>query len=273
MKEMSKTPPEIAEAFCETGRKKTELTLDRMFILAILAGVYIGFGVQLATTVGQDLVSTVGLGFSKFMEGAVFSVGLMLVVIGGAELFTGNNLVVVSCLGGKASLKRLLRNWVVVYIGNFVGAVLLVLIVFEGHLYTMGGNALGLKALSVANSKVNLTFLEALCRGIACNWLVCLSVWLAASSADTTGKILSCFFPIMAFVASGYEHSVANMYFIPMGIFLKGVPSIVAKSGLDLANLSWSGFILNNLIPVTIGNLIGGAFFVGVLYWYIYLRK
>lgn len=269
---MTKTPYEIAEVLCKVGRSKTELSLDKMFILAILAGVYIGFGAQLATTVGQDLVYTVGTGFSKFMEGAVFSVGLMLVVIGGAELFTGNNLIMLSLCNRKTTLMGLLRNWTIVYAGNFVGSILLVSIVFGGGLYAMGGNAVGVKALMIANSKVNLTFVQALCRGIACNWLVCLAIWLSVSSDDITGKIFSCFFPIMAFVTSGFEHSIANMYFVPMGIFLKDVPSIVAQSGLDLSNLGWAEFLLKNLLPVTIGNLIGGAFFVATLYWYVYLR-
>jgi formate/nitrite transporter len=273
VKDMTKTPTQIAEAISEVGRIKTDLSLDKMFILAILAGVYIGFGAQLATTVGQDLGSIVGTGLSMFIEGAVFSVGLMLVVIGSAELFTGNNLLILSLYNKKITLLDLLRNWAVVYGGNFVGSILLVFIVFSGGLYAIGGNAVGIKALMIANNKVNLTFVQAFCRGIACNWLVCLAVWLSLSSDDTTGKILSCFFPIMAFVASGFEHSIANMYFVPMGILLKSVPSIVIQSGLDLANLNWAGFILNNLLPVTIGNLIGGAFFVGTLYWYIHLRS
>jgi len=268
----SKSPAEIAEAICGIGRKKTQLPVCTMFILAILAGVYIGFGAQLATTATQDLAPKVGVGFSNLVGGAVFSVGLMLVVIGGAELFTGNNLIMLSCCSRRVAPKGLVKNWVVVYLGNFVGSILLVSIVFGGGLYAMGGGALGIKALAIANSKVNLPFMQALCRGIACNWLVCLSVWLATSSEDTTGKILSCLFPIMAFVASGFEHSIANMYFIPMGIFLKGIPSLIVQSGLDLTNLNWSGF-LRNLLPVTIGNMIGGTFFVATLYWYVYLRS
>lgn len=267
-----KSPPEIAKAICEIGCKKTQLPLDRMFVLGILAGVYIGFGSQLMTTVTQDSVASMGVGVSQFLGGAVFSVGLMLVVIGGAELFTGNNLIIVPCCTGVARVSGLLKNWVVVYIANLVGSVLLAYIVFNGALYSMGGYALGTRALAIANAKVNLPFIEALARGIGCNWLVCLAVWLATSSHDTIGKIFSCFFPIMAFVAMGFEHSVANMYFIPMGIFLKDVPPVVAKAGLNLTNLTWQGLFINNLLPVTIGNIIGGAFFVGTLYWYAYLK-
>jgi len=266
-------PLEIAETLCEIGQGKTEISFDRIFILAMLAGVYIGFGSQLATTVSLGLSSKVGIGFSRFLQGAAFSVGLMLVVISRAELFTGNNLMILSLYDGKIKLKKLLRNWVSVYSGNFVGSVLLVSIIFGGGLYAIGGNALGVRALEIANSKVNLTFVQALCRGIACNWLVCLAVLMATSAHDTTGKIFSCFFPIMTFVACGFEHSIANMYFVPMGLFLKGVDSVVRQSGVDLTNLSWQSFILRNLIPVTIGNIIGGAFFVATLYWYVNLYK
>ena len=256
----------------EAGRKKTLLTLDRMFILAVLAGVYIGFGAQLATTVSMDLAPHVGIGLSSMISGAVFSVGLMLVVLGGAELFTGNNLIWLSFLGQRSKLSAVIRNWVTVYLGNFVGSVLLVFIIFVGGFYTLGGDLLGVRALAIANGKVNLGFFQLVARGIVCNWLVCMAVWLATSAEDVTGKILACLFPIMAFVASGYEHSVANMFFVPMGILLKGVPGLALRSGLDMTNLTWGGFVFRNLIPVTVGNVIGGCFFVATLYWYVYLR-
>lgn len=267
-----KSPKEIAEAACNAGVAKSQLKITKMFVLAILAGVYIGFGGYLATTVTQDLSKYLGVGFSQFMGGAVFSVGLMLVVIGGAELFTGNNLIVVACLNKKVRLNGLLRNWITVYLGNFLGSILLAIIIFMTGLYTMGGSSVGIKAITTANTKVNIDFVSALARGIVCNWLVCLAVWLAMASDDVIGKIFACFFPIMAFVASGFEHSVANMFFIPLGLFLKQVPQVVAIAGLDLNNLTWTGFIVNNLLPVTIGNIIGGAFFVGTLYCYIYLK-
>ncbi len=268
-----KSPKEIAEAVCNVGVVKSQLKITKMFILAMLAGVYIGFGSHLATVVTQDLSTYLGLGFSQFMGGAVFSVGLMLVVIAGAELFTGNTLIMISCLNKKISLKDLMRNWIPVFLGNFAGSILLAAIIFIGQLYTMGGYSLGVRALAIANAKVNIDFVSAIARGIVCNWLVCLAVWLATSSDDIIGKIFSCFFPIMAFVASGFEHSIANMYFLPAGLFLKGVPEVVAKAGLDLSNLTWINFITRNLIPVTIGNIIGGAFFVGTLYCYVYLKE
>ncbi len=269
---MMKKPNEIAMALREVGRKKTQLSMDSMFILSILAGVYIGFGAQLATTVSMDMIPRYGVGLTNLVSGAVFSVGLMLVVLGGAELFTGNNLIWLSYLCGRAKISSVLRSWIVVYVGNFVGSLALVLIVYLGGLYSLGSSTLGLRALSIANSKVNLGFVELVARGVVCNWLVCLAVWTATSTEDTTGKIFACFFPIMAFVASGFEHSVANMFFVPMGIMLKSVPSLVALSNLSLTNLTWSGFIINNLVPVTLGNIIGGGFFVATFYWYVYLR-
>jgi len=266
MKLGAKSPPETAQALCAVGNKKTNLPIAKMFILAMFAGVYIGFGAQLMTTVKVGLADALGSGFAAFLGGAVFSVGLMLVVIAGAELFTGNNLITVACCHKKASVGGLLKNWIVVYTGNFVGSILLALIVFGGFYAYRDPGAMGSLALNVANAKVNLGFIEALCRGILCNWLVCLAVWLAVSSKDNIGKIFACFFPIMAFVAMGFEHSVANMYFIPMGIFLKDFAGLTAS-----ASLTWTGFV-QNLIPVTIGNIIGGAFFVGILYWYVYLQ-
>ena len=263
----SKSPPEIAQTMCDVGCKKTQLQLSRMFVLAILAGVYIGFGGQLMTTVRVDVAPLLGTGFAAFLGGSVFSVGLILVVIGGAELFTGNNLIIVSCCDRKAAVSGLLKNWVVVYIGNFVGSLLLALIVFGGFYAFRDPGSMGSLALTIANGKVNLSFVEALCRGILCNWLVCLAVWLAASSQETIGKIFGIFFPIMAFVAMGFEHSIANMYLIPIGLFLKDFAGLTAS-----ANLTWTGFIQYNLIPVTIGNIIGGAFFVGVVYWYVYMQ-
>lgn len=270
---MSKKPVQIAETVGISGINKTRLDSPRLLILGLLAGAYIGFGAQIATTVAIDSATFVGLGISKMLMGLTFSIGLMLVILGGAELFTGNCLICLSWICGKVKTNELLRNWSIVYLGNFLGSVLLAYIIFRSGLYRMSSNGLGVTALSIANSKVNLTFMEAFFRGIACNWLVCLAVWLATSAEDTTGKILSCIFPIMAFVGSGYEHSVANMFFVPIGIMLKEVPGLVSQSGLVLTNLNWVGFIVRNLLPVTLGNIIGGGFFVATLYGYVYMKN
>jgi len=268
----AKTPAAVAESVAQkVGVGKANASWFNLSVLGILAGVYIGFGAALATIIANDSAQFVGLGLSKFFTGAVFSVGLMLVVIAGAELFTGNNLIMASVLGGHTRVSKLLRNWIIVYIANFAGSILLAGIMYGSGLWKTGGMAVGAKALGIANAKVNIPFFEALFRGIGCNWLVCLAVWMMLSAREVGGKIWAAFFPIMAFVALGFEHCVANMYFIPMGIFLKGT-DVVAKAGLDLTNLTWGGFVVDNLIPVTIGNIIGGSVFVGLLYWSVYQR-
>jgi formate/nitrite transporter len=267
----AKAPAEVAESVAQkVGVGKTTASWFNLAVLGILAGVYIGFGAALATLISHDSAQFLGVGMSKFFTGAVFSVGLMLVVIAGAELFTGNNLIMASVLGGHAKMSKLLRNWGIVYFANFAGSVLLAGIMYGSGLWKTNNLAVGAAALNIANAKVNLAFWPALFRAIGCNWLVCLAVWMALSSRDVTGKIFAIFFPIMAFVALGFEHSVANMYFIPMGLFLKGTN---AAAGMDLNSLTWGGFVVRNLIPVTIGNVIGGSGFVGFLYWSVYQRK
>lgn len=269
----AKTPAAVAESVTQKiGVGKATASWFNLLVLGILAGVYIGFASALATTVSFDAAKYVGLGLTKFMTGSVFSVGLMLVVIAGSELFTGNNLIMASVLGGHTGLSKLFRNWGIVFIANFIGSIFLAGIMYGTGLWKGGDLGIGVKAIAIANAKVNLPFAEAFFRAIGCNWLVCLAVWMMLSARDVTGKIWAAFFPIMAFVAIGFEHCVANMYFIPMGIFLKGTEA-AAKAGLDLGNLTWGGFIFSNLIPVTIGNIIGGSVFVAFLYWSVYQRK
>jgi len=224
--------------------------------------------------VTYDLAKSLGVGFAKFLAGSVFSVGLMLVVIGGAELFTGNCLMLGCRIERKIKAGGVLRNWTIVYLANFAGSLLLVGIMYYSGLWKVGHFGVGAKTLMIANSKVNLSFVEALCRGICCNWLVCLAVRLATAGQDVASKIFAVYFPIMAFVASGFEHSIANMYFIPMGLCLKGNEAVVTASGLfgKLGQLTWGGFLLNNLLPVTIGNIIGGGIFVAGAYCLAFAR-
>ena len=271
-----KTPATVADTLTRSVCvQKTHGSVLRLTILGIFAGVYIGFGAQLAITVSHDLASFLGVGVAKFMSGAVFSVGLMLVVIAGAELFTGNSLIFLSVLDRQIGMRRLLRNWFIIYFANFAGSLLLVLLVYQSGLWKTNGALVGATALSIANGKVNLSWVEALTRGILCNWLVCLAVWMAVSARSVVGKVWAIFFPIMAFVASGFEHSIANMYFIPLGLALKGQAAVVSAAGFTeaLSNLTIGGMIVKNLIPVTIGNIIGGSFFVSTLYWIVYIRK
>ncbi|MHC1679409.1 MAG: formate/nitrite transporter family protein [Candidatus Cryosericum sp.] len=268
------TPPQIAEKLGDVCQGKCRTPMKKFFVLAILAGAFIAFGAQLSIIVGSD--ATLGFGFTKFIAGAVFSVGLMLVVVAGAELFTGDNLIVISALEKKVRWGELLKAWIAVFIGNLIGSVLVALLLYWSGLWSMNGNLVGAAALKIAGAKVGLTFVQGLVRGILCNWLVCLAVWMATASKDIIGKLFAVFFPVMAFVASGFEHSIANMFFIPYGILLKSVPQVVEATGktlADFAGLNWATLWTRNLIPVTIGNIIGGAFFVGFIYWFVYLKK
>ena len=268
-----RSPRAIAEIVTEAvGVKKATASILNILILGILAGVYIGFGAALATLVGIDAASMFGIGVARILIGAVFSVGLILVVIAGAELFTGNNLMIISVLNKEYGYLHMLGRWGVVYMANFIGAVLLAMIMYQSGLWKMGSNALGEKAIAIANAKVNLSFGEAFFRGVGCNWLVCLAVWMAFSAKDIAGKVLVIFFPIMAFVALGYEHCVANMYFIPLGLFLKGTIASDISAGAAMESLTWGRFMTANLIPVTLGNIVGGAIFVGATYWLVYMR-
>lgn len=267
-------PAQVAQKFCEVGVGKCRLPLKKMFLLAILAGVFIAFGGQLFLLVSSD--STMGFGFTRFLGGSVFTVGLMMVVVGGAELFTGNNLALIAALDKKITWWELLRAWIIVYLGNFAGSILIAALLFWGGTWALNGNLVGSTALKVASSKVSLTFAQAFFRGILCNWLVCIAVWMAMASKDVIGKLFAIYFPIMAFVASGFEHSVANMFFLPYGIFLKSVSKVVEATGKtlsDFASVNWGTLFTKNLIPVTLGNIIGGAFFVGFIYWFVYLRN
>ncbi|MCK4544680.1 formate/nitrite transporter family protein [candidate division WOR-3 bacterium] len=268
-----KNPATIAETLSQSiCVKKTNGDPSKIFILAILAGAFIAFGAELMTVTVQGVGSSMGFGMAKFMGGAAFSVGLMLVVIAGAELFTGNNLMIISVLDGKVSFSKVLGKWGLVYLGNFVGSLILVGIMYGSGLWKMNGGGVGVTALNIAVAKVNIPFWEAFFRGVGCNWLVCLAVWMSLSSRNVVGKIFAIFFPIMAFVASGFEHSIANMYFIPLGILLKG-QNAISNQVSNLSSLNWGSFIIANEIPVTLGNIVGGAFFVTTLYWFIYLRK
>ncbi|HNX28848.1 MAG TPA: formate/nitrite transporter family protein [Syntrophomonadaceae bacterium] len=277
------TPAEIAASVCAAGKAKTELPIMKMIALGILAGVYIGFGANLATKIGS--MEAAGTSGGQFLFGAVFSVGLMLVVIAGAELFTGNNMACfASAINGQATWGGLLYNWVVVWLANFAGSLLLVYIIYYGMFWAdasaaAGISAMGAKALAIAKGKLTLSWSAAFLRAICCNWLVCLAVWMAFAAKDITGKIFGIFFPIMAFVSSGFEHSVANMFFIPMGITIAqnapaGAAEVLKMQPDALLSIFNYGHLMTaNLIPVTLGNIVGGAFFVGTFYWFVYLKK
>jgi len=265
-------PAEMAKRAEASAIRKANRDFVSAFFLAVQAGSFIAFAAAFFTMTIHD--SALGVGLTKLIGGVTFSLGLILVIIAGADLFTGDTLMVMGCYSGKFKVRRMLRGWLFVFLGNLVGSLAIVSLVhFSGHWLGNSG-AIGAKALAIANGKVNLSFVQAFTSGMLCNILVCLAIWLCYSSRSVTDKIMAIIFPITAFVAMGFEHSVANMYFIPAGLILKHNPKIVALlNGADLSNLTVNGFLLNNLLPVTIGNMVGGAVFVGTIYWILYLRK
>lgn len=267
-------PQEMATRAEYLGERKAEMPLLMMFSLAILAGAFIALGAMFATTAAAGTAGVLPYGIVRILTGFVFCLGLILVIVGGAELFTGNNLIVMAWASGKVSSASLLRNWTIVYLGNFVGAIATAGIVFMSNQYLFGGGSVGLTALGTANAKIQLGFIQAVALGVLCNILVCLAVWLTFSARSTIDKIAAIIFPITAFVAAGFEHSIANMYFIPMGLLIKNFdPNFTATANIDLSGLTWGAFLLKNLLPVTIGNIIGGSVFVAAVYWSIFLRR
>jgi formate transporter len=271
-------PPEMAAKVGQVGVSKAKMGWRNTLALGVLAGAFIALGAIFATTITSGLGSQFPFGIARLASGLTFCLGLILVIVAGAELFTGNNLIIMAWADQLISTDQVLRNWILVYAGNFLGAFATAIFMFWTKQYTFGGGAVGLNILNIANNKCNLDFLQALTLGVMCNALVCLAVWLCFSARTTTDKILSIIFPITAFVAAGFEHSVANMYFIPIGLLVKGGASTafwdaIGKVPADYAALTWGNFLIDNLLPVTIGNIIGGSVMVGLVYWFIYVRK
>lgn len=274
------TPSEIAEITIENGIKKTKLPAINMILLGILAGAFIAFASGGSNMAAFNLFArseTYGLG--KALAGSIFGTGLMLVVVAGGELFTGNTLIIAGVLDKKISVGGMLKNWVFVYIGNMIGSILIAYFMYASGLFSSGADMLGGMTIKIAVYKVGLTFKQAFILGIMCNWLVCLAVWMSYGAKDMTGKILSVFFPIWLFITSGFEHSIANMYYIPAGIMAKADPSFVeAASTLGvtiekLNHLNWREFFVSNLLPVTLGNILGGCVFVAAVYWFVYIKS
>jgi len=265
-------PAEMAARVTTAGVAKANMPFVPTFALAVLAGAFIAFGAMFYTlaVTGSDL----GFGPTRVLGGLVFSIGLILVIVGGAELFTGNNLIVMAWASRQVTLAGLMRNWVIVYAGNFVGSVATVVLLAMSGTLEIGGGSVAVTAVKIAAAKTQLPFLEALVRGVLCNTLVCLAVWLAFAAHTVPGKVIAVIFPVTAFVALGFEHSVANMYLIPVGIWAAGDPAVVAATGLEaqaLAGMNPVGFAAN-LLPVTVGNILGGSILVALVYWICYLR-
>ena len=270
------TITEVIEQNIQNGIKKTNLTTKKLILLGIVAGFFIGIGAE-ASSLAMHGISNVGL--ARTVAGAVFPIGLMLIVLLGGELFTGNCLISMAVYDKKAKLKGMIRNLIIVYISNFIGAALMAWMINNcGQLNFSDGGA-GAFTIKVALGKVGIDPMQAIVSGILCNVLVCLAIFMAATAKDVAGKCIAIFFPIFVFVISGFEHCVANMYYIPAGIFAAHNPLYAAKAtelyGITAEQLSGINFgtMFSNLIPVTIGNIIGGMVFVGLLYWYLYRKK
>jgi len=261
------SPQQIADKVEAVGVAKAHLPAVPTLMLGVLAGGFIGLGALYFTLVVSD--PQLSFGVAGVLGGVAFSLGLILVVVAGAELFTGNNLLVMAWADRKITTAELLRNWILVYASNAVGAIGLALVVYLSHHADMNQGAVGLQYVKIAAAKTALPFWEAFFKGVLCNLLVCLAVWLALAGRSVTDRVLAIVFPISAFVAAGFEHCVANMYLIPLGIFLKD--SVAATTNIDSASLNWSGFA-GNLIPVTLGNIIGGSVMVALVYYTIYRR-
>jgi formate transporter len=281
-------PAEMAKRAEYVGVRKSETPFITVLALSILAGAFIALGAIFATVVlsgGVTIKDAQGavayttalpFGINRLLAGLVFSLGLVLVVVGGAELFTGNNLIVMAWASGKVTSQALLRNWGIVYLGNFLGSIGTAALVFISKEWMFGSTAIGVTALNIAKAKVELGFVQAIALGILCNALVCMAVWMTFSARSTMDKIAAIILPISAFVAAGFEHSIANMYFIPIALFIKSFAgedfwTAAGKTPADYASITWLSFI-NNLIPVTIGNIIGGALLVAAVYWMVFLR-
>ena len=270
-------PATMAMRAEESGVKRASTDPITLFALSILAGAFISFGAIFATTVSAGAVG-MPYGVVRLLIGLVFSTGLIMVVVGGAELFTGSNIIVMAWASGKVTTRALLLNWVISFAGNFVGAIATAVLMFYTTQYTFGGGAVGLTALSTASAKTSLAFIPALTLGIMCNALVCLAVWMCFSARTSIDRVVTVIPPIAAFAAAGFEHCIANIYFIPIGLFIKaGAPDVfwkaIGKTPADFPELTWENFFVGNLIPVTIGNIIGGSIMVAAIYWFIYLRK
>ncbi|HWS25930.1 MAG TPA: formate/nitrite transporter family protein [Xanthomonadales bacterium] len=258
--------------------KKAQMNVISMFVLAVLAGSFIAFGAVFSTTLVAGAGEFLSYGTTRLLAGLGFSMGLILVVIGGAELFTGNNLIVMAWASRMVTTRLMLKNWVIVYFGNLVGALGTVVLMFASGQYRFGGGAVGAAALYSAHTKMGYGFVQAIALGILCNALVCLAVWMTYSGRTVIDKVVAISVPVTAFVACGFEHCIANMYYLPLALAIReGAPAefwtAIGKTAADYSALSVEGFLVYNLLPVTIGNIIGGALAVAGVYWFVYLRE
>jgi formate transporter len=260
------SPAQIAERVHTVGVAKARLPFVPMALLGVLAGAFIGLGAMFYTLVAAD--ASFGFAAQRVLGGLCFSLGLILVVVAGAELFTGNNLLVMAWAEGSIGTREVLRNWVIVCAANFVGAAGLALMVWLSGHPALEGGAIAQATLKIALAKCALPFWQAFFRGALCNVLVCMAIWMTFAGRSVTDRVVAIVFPITAFVAAGFEHSIANMYFIPLALLLKASAQSLPPGA---ESLSWAAFGAN-LVPVIAGNLAGGSVLVALVYWLIYVR-
>ena len=267
------SPADVAQNYIEIGKSKANTPTVKLVILAILAGIFVALGAIASTTVAVA-VKPASLG--KFLGAVVFPGGLTMVLIAGSELFTGNCLLIIPLLEKALAAKKIVKSLVFTYIGNFIGSILLAAAVVFSHQISLFDNGVAVSVISTAAAKCSISFGDALIKGILCNFLVCIAVWISFTAKDIVGKIIGVFFPVLIFVLCGFEHSVANMYYLFAGLFAKLVPAYAeaaAAAGVDMSMLTVGRMFAGNLLPVTIGNIIGGAICVGLPYWFFYLRR
>lgn len=263
------TPAQIARRIEAMGVTKAAMPVVPLMTLSVLAGAFIAFGAMFYTVAVTD--TGLGFGPTRMLGGLAFSLGLILVIVGGAELFTGNSLIVMGWAHGKVRFSGMMRNWMFSYVGNLIGAFGMAVLAFWSGYLQMDGDAVAATVVNIAAAKTQLPFEVAFVRGILCNTLVCLAVWLCFAAHTVTSKILAIIFPISAFVALGFEHSIANMFFIPLGILAAGEPTFLAASGIDVGAVPTLGGFVANIVPVTLGNIVGGGVFVAMSYYFVYL--
>jgi len=267
-------PAAMARRAAEIGVHKVAMPFSRLLALSVLAGAFIALGGTFATTAAAG-TGGAPWGPARVLVGLAFSLGLILVLVGGAELFTGNNLIVMAWASGRVGTRALLRNWTIVFAGNAMGAIATALVVCAAGVHRVGGGAWGVTLITSASAKLEFGFVQAVALGVLCNALVCLAVWLTYSARTTADRVLAIVPPISAFVATGFEHSIANLYLVPLAMFVARFdPAFLAARGLATQSdaITWTGFFLWNLLPVTLGNVIGGSLLVGAVYWFVYLQ-
>jgi len=268
------SPKEVAQNYIATGTAKTKYTISKMLVMSMLAGMFIALA-GVGAAIASSTVASASV--AKLISALVFPVGLSMTLVAGSELFTGNCLIIIPVLEKEVKLRAMFRNWCFVYIGNFIGSILVAALTVYSGTFSLFSNAAAVSVIKSAVTKVSMTFSDAFLRGILCNFLVCIAVWMSFAAKDVVGKIAGLFLPIMLFVLSGYEHSVANMYYIPAGLFASGntayMEAYTSAGGSSVGVLTWGTLFTKNLIPVTLGNIIGGMVLVGMAYWFVYLRE